>query len=377
MTRLGESGNVSAAKTPPPTFNLCYAMPPYCYSPLPEGSIRLFRLLPDQDKNSPIKGQLFDFALLDSEGICPYESLSYVWGSENKPQSISVDGHDLPVGRNLHIALSHLRHGFLGRILWVDAICINQQDPNEKGRQVQSMPKIYAKASCVVVWLGDAASVDRQALEEIRNAAAGQSTEFPIEETKQQMIPALLRRPWFQRIWVREQTLNDTRRWSLTESKVLQEVAAARYVLVKCGPTEIDGHAFCSGLSALELSYETYPDLQALVRPVIYLIRGAIFRSRCAPSRSPRFSLDISPLGELVEMYHTRKATQRHDMVYALLGMSSDNPGAAGLSIDYEIPWGDYSSSSSTFFSLRGSLWTLGMIGRWLLSKARAVFLDK
>ncbi|KAM0417158.1 hypothetical protein ACHAPT_012866 [Fusarium lateritium] len=295
-------------------------MPPYCYSPLPEGSIRLLRLLPDQDERSPIRCRLFDFALLDSQGTCPYESLSYVWGSEDKPQSISVDGCDLPVGRNLHVALSHLRHGFLERILWVDAICINQQDPNEKGRQVQSMAKIYAKASCVVVWLGEAASDDRQALEEIRNAAVGQFARN--DETKEQVVLTLLRRPWFQRIWV------------------LQEVAAARHVLIKCGPTEIDGHAFCSGLSALELSYAASPDLQALARPVMYLIRGAIFRSRSAPSQSPRFTLDISPLSELVEMYHTRKATQRHDKVYALLGMSSDDPSAAGLSADYEIPWG-------------------------------------
>ena len=44
-------------------------------------------------------------------------------------------------------------------------------------------------------------------------------------------------------------------------------------------------------------------------------------------------------MGELIDMYHTREATERHDKVYALFGMSSDNPSAAGLSLNYKVPW--------------------------------------
>jgi hypothetical protein len=129
----------------------------------------------------------------------------------------------------------------------------------------------------------------------------------------------------------------------LTKSvQVLQEVAAARHVLIKCGLTEIDGYAFCSGLSALQLSYETCPDLQGLIRSVAYLIMGAIFRPRYEKdetSQLGRFSLGIRPLSELMDMYHTREATKPHDKVYALLGMSSDNPSTAGLSPNYESSW--------------------------------------
>ncbi len=121
--------------------------------------------------------------------------------------------------------------------------------------------------------------------------------------------------------------------------QVLQEVAAARHVLIKCSSTEIDGYAFCSGLSALKLSYKTCPDLQGLIQSVVYLIRGAVFRPRYRPSQSSRFSLGIRPLGELLDMYHTSKATEPHDKVYALLGMASDDPNAAGLSADYETSW--------------------------------------
>lgn len=92
----------------------------------------------------------------------------------------------------------------------------------------------------------------------------------------------------------------------------------------------------------MKLSYETCPDLQGLVHSVAYLIRGAVFRPRYEnfeTSRPGRSSLGIRPLGELMDMYHTRKATERHDKVYALLGMSSDNPSAAGLSPNYEASW--------------------------------------
>ncbi|KAH7230663.1 heterokaryon incompatibility protein-domain-containing protein, partial [Fusarium redolens] len=338
-------------KSQHPQLELRYAMslppPLYSYSSFPEGSIRLLRLLPHQDEHALIQCRLIDCALSDSGSTRPYSALSYVWGSESKPQSISIDGCDLPIGENLHMTLLHLRDRSIERTIWVDAICINQQDPKEKGQQVQSMAKIYAKASCVIVWLGGATPNSGQALEEIR-IAAEQRTKRSINENA---IFGLLERPWFQRIWVRKQAL-------LTKSiQVLQEVAAARHVLIKCGPTEIDGYAFCLGLSALKLSYETHPDLRPLIRSVSYLIRGAVFRHRCAISRSGRFSLDIYHLGGLVDMYHTRQATDRRDKVYALLGMSSDDHSIAGLSANYEISWGRlFQQLVNFFFSERVSV---------------------
>jgi hypothetical protein len=103
---------------------------------------------------------------------------------------------------------------------------------------------------------------------------------------------------------------------------------------------EIDGYAFCSGISALK-PYENYPELQSLIRSVAYLIIGEVFRPRYETGRSGRFSLCIRPLSELVDMYHTRKATNSLGKVYALLGMSSDDPNAAGLSANYKTSWKD------------------------------------
>jgi hypothetical protein len=72
---------------------------------------------------------------------------------------------------------------------------------------------------------------------------------------------------------------------------------------------------------------------------VTYLIKGAIFRPGYAMSESGRSSLDICPLGELIDMYHTHEATELHDKVFALLGMSSDDLSKASLSPNYGIPW--------------------------------------
>ncbi|KAF2022634.1 HET-domain-containing protein [Setomelanomma holmii] len=303
-------------------------MSQYCYGPSALGcdSIRLLRLMPNEDETAPIHCQLFNYPLhrLD-KGTHLYEALSYVWGDPCNTLPIFVEEHSFPVTVNLHAALSRLRDHFLQRIVWVDSICINQADGEEKRGQIQSMAKIYGQANRVIVWLGDAADDSDRAVEEIRIAAGKQfgkqSTDFSTDETLQQAIRALLRRPWFRRIWV------------------LQEIAAARHVRVMCGSLEIGGYAFCSGLESLKHFYETLPELRSLIHSVVYLMEGAIFRPDYRTSLSDRVSLEICPLGELIEMFHTREATLLHDKVYALLGMSSDNTNAAGLSPDYTVPW--------------------------------------
>src|SRR4051794_25759894 len=107
-----------------------------------------------------------------------------------------------------------------------------------------------------------------------------------------------------------------------------------------CGSTEMDGYAFCLGLKSLKLSYADSPELQTLPS-VTYLIERAVLRSKYTTNSPERFSLNIRCLAELIDMFHTRKATEVRDKVYALLGMSSDDPGEAGLRPDYEVPWKD------------------------------------
>lgn len=183
--------------------------PLHRYANLPDNSIRLLRLLPHQDEDAPIQCQLFVCGLENSGGPRPYEALSYVWGSDHGSQSVSIEGCHLPVGGNLFAALLHLRDPFIERILWIDAVCINQQDNMEKGHQVQSMATIYAKATRVIVWLGKATPGIDQALEEIRIAGlAGKQSAPTMNENA---ILKLLEATWFRRVWVSGQALVDIR----------------------------------------------------------------------------------------------------------------------------------------------------------------------
>lgn len=179
----------------------------YGYSPLPAGNIRLIRLMPHRDKTLPIRCDLFDYPLqrLMESTHHLYDALSYVWGSGEKTHEISIRNCSLRVTANVHTALLRLRDRSFERIVWVDAICINQEDREERKQQVQSMAMIYSMASRVIVWLGEADAYSDDALVEIHKAA----DEQPINNSQEHRgaILKLLQRPWFKRIWVRTETL--------------------------------------------------------------------------------------------------------------------------------------------------------------------------
>ncbi|TGO43697.1 hypothetical protein BCON_1056g00010 [Botryotinia convoluta] len=299
-------------------------MSSHLYSLLPENgdNIRLLRLLPNEDEAASLHCELCNYSLQRlSIRIHSYEALSYVWGDPNKTLSIYVDKNQFQVTVNLHAALLQLRDPFFERIIWVDAICIDQNNKEERKQQVQLMAKIYSSAHRVIVWLGEQTVEIKGALEDIQLAANNEELiEHSKKEIKQQHILNLLQNPWFQRIWV------------------LQEVAAARDVLIMCGSTTINGYVFCLGVKSLKLSYTASTELQTLPS-VIYLIERAGLRPKFRTDLSERFSLNIRSLAELIDMFHTRQATDSRDKVYALLGMSSADSEKAGLQPDYNTSW--------------------------------------
>ncbi|CAK7200143.1 hypothetical protein SEUCBS139899_002833 [Sporothrix eucalyptigena] len=187
----------------------------YRHIPLQQqDSIRLLRLLPSTDNNAPVQCQLSEYPLQGPhDEVHLYEALSYVWGSTSNQQTIYVqsegDAKDrfqtLLVTFNLHVALKHLRSRHIARTIWIDAVCIDQQNNAEKGQQVQMMAKVYNFADRVIVWLGDATDKGDQALIDICKAASQQHARTPIDASasSQEAIIKLLQRPWFQRIWIR------------------------------------------------------------------------------------------------------------------------------------------------------------------------------
>lgn len=137
------------------------------YRPLPSKFFRVFEL-DAGEFSDPIVGRLVPQAM-DAE---PYEAISYVWGNPKRRRDITIDGATLSVTENLHGALTAFRHRpVVGRSdeqdkgttparrhpvrrLWADAVCINQQDLQERMSQVELMSLIYAGAHCVLSWLG-------------------------------------------------------------------------------------------------------------------------------------------------------------------------------------------------------------------------------
>ena len=180
-------------------------MSQYSYSPLPSGSnsIRLLRLMPHKDETADIQCELFEYSLQNSCGTHLYEALSYVWGNPDKKLPIFMHNYSFDVTVNLRAALLRLRNHSMERVVWVDALCINQANQKEKEYQIQSMAKIYSQANRVIVWLGETEDNSDQALEAIRVAPGKKSTENLDNGTVLHAILALLQRPWFRRIWVR------------------------------------------------------------------------------------------------------------------------------------------------------------------------------
>lgn len=197
----------------------------YRYSPLFQKSsaIRVLQLLPSRNKSSIIRGKIIEYLLEDLDATNHvseiYEALSYVWGGETKPKSIIItddqnDGSEevdseLSITQNLHDALLRLRYCQFPRLLWVDAVCIDQTNDEEKEHQIQLMPLVYARAKCVLVWLGEVQDDSDMVLESIQ-AASRSFLEHPCDDTPttqplcdlQQATQKLLSRPWFSRMWV-------------------------------------------------------------------------------------------------------------------------------------------------------------------------------
>jgi hypothetical protein len=103
-------------------------------------------------------------------GHCKYEALSSVWGGQAPSIEVGVAGRDfwsIQITKSLDTALRCLC-GLHDRILWIDALCINQADLKERSKQVKRMDHIFRKAETVIIWLGEPAGQSDLAFEFIK-----------------------------------------------------------------------------------------------------------------------------------------------------------------------------------------------------------------
>lgn len=128
----------------------------FVHQPLPQTSFsRLLLLKPALRRSSPLEAELIDWPY--NVGIY-YFAVSYVWGDPTLTDSISIGQKRLPITSSCFTVLKKLRHRLKARVVWIDAICINQQDLKEKEQQVQRMKVIYSHAVQTIIWLGESSA---------------------------------------------------------------------------------------------------------------------------------------------------------------------------------------------------------------------------
>jgi hypothetical protein len=228
------------------------------YSSLKDGEIRLLILEPGTQE-SLVKCKLCTCSQTDN---IPYQALSYTWGDPTKARSIDCNGEDMQIASNLYQALLHLRHPRRTRILWIDALCINQDDSKERGQQVQLMRTIYARARQVIAWLGEGTQESLNAFaylsKDPRSSRRGLLSNEPWESIgldfiiephktdhyKEDLLCLikLLERPWFRRLWVLQEVVhgenvivmvgNETVSWGLL-AKSVQKLYRSGLILGK------------------------------------------------------------------------------------------------------------------------------------------------
>ena len=252
-----------------------------------------------------------------------YTALSYVWGDAAFVKPMICNGKSFKTTKNLDIALRYLRRTDVAVLLWIDQLCINQDDLKEKTQQVILMGKIYEYAWSTVVWLGEEADNSSDALEVM--LAAGGALQLYLHDRAPALesfegfgLPApdspkwfeinkLLSRPWFQRVWV------------------MQEVVMSSSIQLMCGEKWIswdDLSLFCTSMIKNDLSQYLHSGSSA---------RGLAFQPGChRVDRIETIRIKYHTQQQQVSFFsllvdgRDAQATDLRDKVFAVMGMSSE-----------------------------------------------------
>ncbi|KAI8713802.1 HET domain-containing protein [Fusarium sp. LHS14.1] len=290
----------------------------FSYSRLgdPTREIRLLELQAGQDSD-PVKCDLVT-SNLDEQDVA-YEALSYTWGTDDASCLMLLDGGTFGIRPNLEAAFRRLRKTDKSRRLWVDAVCINQDDIEERNAQVRSMLRIYKTASRVLVWLGPAS--DHSHLAMARRGFMHNFHAINEEMWDEGLSPSsprylgfadLTSRPWWRRTWV------------------IQEVVVSKAATVLCGPDEIEWEQLAFNLAQL-IQIMSMLGEKAPMSISDETVAIAAFRMRHHSETNPSMGLL-----ETMNKFRSWLATDPRDKVYGLLGLATDD--ADGISVNYSMP---------------------------------------
>ncbi|KAI4869999.1 HET-domain-containing protein [Hypoxylon rubiginosum] len=322
---------------------------------------RLIIIEPSADRESDIiQLSLTHISLANSDCI-RYEALSYCWGDGREQRPILLKGLEpsLPaiqvfISRNLFAALKTLRNEEIGRIFWIDQLCINQSDLEERAEQVALMGDIYAGAKHVRIWLGEldeSAGKDFSTIQTISNAysqanlsrgdvsahSGGSSDTIPsgapiTPEISHKVIQtagginmqndSVFQRQWFERVWVLQEA------WNIPKSCSVLELS--QRVTVMCGSAELPWTAILRAGQCLR-SYNG-SSYNALI-PAIWMVlfkhqesSGDLAQDRITFVPQPRLDI-LTVLINALEM----RATDARDKIFALLTFGEETHQVAEL----------------------------------------------
>ncbi|CZT05126.1 uncharacterized protein RCO7_05324 [Rhynchosporium graminicola] len=305
-----------------------------------------------------------------------YAALSYVWGDESKTRSIIVNGRELKVTRNLEEALRAFRERseFQSKFgLWADAICINQNDFEERGRQVTKMREIYGKAWTVIAWLGVEGNQSDMAIELVRKLCRFRNTQrtsfdLALKLTREpgylgigcwHALMQLMERPYWHRLWI-----------------IQEMVMGASSVVIRCGTSAIDWTSFCLGIEILQEDLWLVKD-KLLQRDVAKA--GGVWQNAGWSTTSLHLVYrDLSGLSQqieqrengpsfwkLIDIANSADCRDSRDKVYGLIGLMSVDL-AKEIVPDYTIdPHDVYTEVSKAFIQIYKSLDPLREANPW------------
>ncbi|KAL5593321.1 hypothetical protein FOBRF1_012423 [Fusarium oxysporum] len=284
-----------------------------------------FRLLEIEDgpSHSTINCTLKPYFLASAPS---YQALSYVWGpaATANGKSIQCNGHNFFVTDNLYEALHRLRAISDCRFVWIDQICINQHDLQERSQQVSIMRDIYSQAELVNAWLGATDSPESaRVVDMISTMAAGswprtmgidqhlddeklQSLGLPPQDSPTYVaLYKMLDLAYFSRVWI------------------IQEIAVAKFYRILWGEFTIPGETFyrsTPGWLLAHIALNLPKSILAFNNAVILLQGNRV----------------IKDWYHLVIKFKDYEATDPRDKIYALIGLA-DQTGY-DIVVDYNKP---------------------------------------
>ncbi|KAK4169692.1 heterokaryon incompatibility protein-domain-containing protein [Cladorrhinum sp. PSN259] len=290
-----------------------YTYQPIMGGPMKQPKVRLLRLL----RRWPfghIRCELVDANLDDA---LEFDALSYHWGKAVQTEPIYIDGQAFLVTPTVLAALFHLSSYRRSRLLWIDSICINQDDGDEKAAQIPLMKTIYSRASRVVIWLDNVRDpwLIRTMLAGILHEHAYGSAESCLQllhkysesyaEAGWMQLMNLFAHPWFFRIWV------------------IQELAMASTAVVLASGEMLDWDR----IEAVARILYSPPYNLVQLRSTNPGVDDDFPRGQChvlmmSNIRRMRKHSDLD-LGHLLGAFSDFRSTEKVDRIYGLLGLIS------------------------------------------------------